>query len=704
MSEVILQYLKEHKQFINKEELKKKLKIKGEQQTNVFLSALTTLVENGSLFFDARKGYRLFDNNLGLAFGELEINRSGNGFVHTTSGDTIFIDKSDLNGALHGDNVTVSSITTGRKDQYKGEINKVIKRKTGNVIFEVIGNSYQASLVPYNPNESVPVTINKNSLKNLVDGELILIKVGTTMIDNSYIGEIIKTLGHKDDPGVDLKLIYNKYNIPIEFSDEALKEAKNLPTEVTEEEIIGRVDLRDKQIITIDCDDTKDRDDAVYVEKLPNGNYKLYTSISHISHYVKKDSSLYKEASIRNTSHYPNNTCNPMFPHTLSNGICSLNENVDRLTRTCEMEIDNLGNVVNYDIYLSVINSKKAMKYSEVNDILNGIDVYGYAPYKEQLLLMNELSDILEENRIRRNCIDFDIPDLGIVQNKSGKVEKITERNNGKSGRIIENFMLVTGSTVAEAHTWLPFIYRVHESPDSSAIYNAINLLRKSGFNIPKYNNVDEKTIIDIINRVGSTEEGQIVKSILLKSMERARYDIIDYPHYALQLEHHCHFTSPIRRFTDFRIHMLLDELETFDYSIEATNKLEDELYEIAKSASRTERIAMEIEDEALMMAMAEYMEGHIGEEYEAIITEVYKHGMFVKTKDNITGKIKFDNMTDDKYHFDPDKKAVIGKNHNKKHQIGNKIYVLVKDACKQTRTINFETISNKPKTLTKEK
>ena len=692
MREVILQYLEVNKNFIKKEELKKKLKIKGEEQTVSFLGALDALVEDGSLFFDERKGYRLFTNELGCVFGEIEINKSGNGFVHTNDGYTIFIDSLSLNGALNGDKVIVSSITFGRKDDFRGEVLRIVKRKTGNVIFEVVGNGKNATLIPYNINEYVDVSINKIELKNLVDGELVLVHVGTSKIENEYIGTITKVIGHRNDPGMDLKLIYTKYNVPVEFTDEALKEANNMPVEVLESERIGRRDLRDKNIITIDCDDTKDRDDAVYVEKLDNGNYKLYTSIAHISHYIKKDSSLYKEASIRNTSHYPNNTCNPMFPPKVSNGICSLNEEVDRLTRTCEMEFDKSGNLVNYDIYLSVINSKKAMKYGCVNQVLDGKIVNGYEEYVEQLKLMEELSNILEKARENRNCIDFDIPDIKLVQDKNGKMVQVIESGSGKAQRIIENFMLATGTTIAGHYSWLPFIYRVHEAPNVEVVKNVIKLLRLSGFNIPKSNNINETTIKNILDKIGSSEEAKIVREVLLKSMKRARYDVHNIGHFALQLEMYCHFTSPIRRFTDFRIHTLLDELDSFDYSQESIQELEKELIGIARRASNTEKLAQDIENEALMMAMAEYMEHHIGEEYKAIITEVYPHGMFVKTNEMISGKIKFENMLDDKYYFDSDKKAIIGRKTKKKYQIGNKIYVIAKDACKATRTINFET------------
>lgn len=700
MKDVILEYFNLNNHFISKEELKKRLNIKGEEQTQVFFDALEALVEDGSLFFDTKKGYRLFENDLGMAFGEIEINKSGNGFVHTNDGYNIFIESNDLNGALNGDRVIVSSIVFGKGDSYKGEVYKVIKRKTGKVLFEVVGNGYDATLIPYNKNEYVDVFVNRNEFKNLVNGEIVSVKVGCNKIDNQFLGEIEKVVGNVNDPDIDLKMIYESKGVVYEFSEDALREANEMPVSVSDDDLIGRVDLRDLDIVTLDCDDTKDRDDAVYVVKLDNGNYKLYTSIMHISNYIKKGSSLYKEASIRNTSHYPNNTCNPMFPFKVSNGICSLNEGVDRLARTCEMEFDSEGNLVNYDIYKSVIRSRKAMKYGDVNRILAGEHVEGYEKYEEQLRLMAELDNILQRAREDRNYVDFDIPDTKMVRDDDGKISGFVDDGIGKSQRIIENFMLATGTCVAEHYSWLPFIYRIHEAPNEMVVKNVIKLLRLSGFSIPKFNNVDERVLKNIIERLGNSDEAKLVRSILLKSMKRARYDTNNCGHFALQLPRYCHFTSPIRRFTDFRIHTLIDELEEMDYSEQSILNLEKELNDIAKRASESEKIAQEIESEAMAMAMAEYMEGHIGDEFSGVVCEVYQTGMLVKTNNLIIGKVGLWNISGDHYYYDDNKHAIVGRKHKEEYRIGNRVYVICKDACKATRSINFEIKNEQNKSL----
>ena len=577
--EMIVEYLSCNSGFISEGQLKHNLNIVGEEQTTSFYSELETLLEEGCLFFDEKRGYELFPEHQGYAYGKIEIKNEGYGFVEVADGNVIYIGEDNLNGALNEDVVIVSNITFGRKGDYRGSVYKVVKRSSYEVIFEVIGSGYNAILKPYNPNDKVLVDINRNQFKNLVDGELVSVSVGCDKIGDKYIANINGVVGHRNDADLDLKLIYYKYNVPVDFSREALEEAQNLPTWVSDKEIKGRVDLRDKEIVTIDCVDTKDRDDAVYVERLSNGHYKLYVSISHISYYVKRDSSLYKEACSRRTSHYPIKTCNPMFPHKLSNGICSLDPNVDRLARTCEMEFDGSGNLVDYNIYLSVIRSRKAMNYDDANLVIEGYNIPGYLKYLEQLKLMVELNDLLDMKRRLRNCLEFDIDKIELSNSNNG----FELASKGKFQRVIENFMLVTGHTVASHYSWLPFIYRIHESPSEDVVRNVIKILVKSGFDIPNYRNINAKTIKDIIDRVGNSEEGRIVRNILLHSMKRARYNVINIGHFALQYDIHSHFTSPIRRIADFRIHMLLDELDGFEYSENSIARLEKDLLEICR-------------------------------------------------------------------------------------------------------------------------
>ena len=682
-----------------KEEIKKQLKLKGENQEKILESAIKELEENGIIFFDSKKGYRIFPTDCDLVFGQIEINKAGTGFVHTKNGYTILIENIDLNGALNGDNVIASITSNKRKDFYSGEIFKIVKRKNGNLIFEVVGNGSCASLVPYNINENVLVDINSNQLKNLIDGEYVLVSVGCNNEYGTFKGNIEKIIGHKDDPNIELKTIFAKYNIPVEFDEEVLKEASLIPKEVSEEEIKDRVDLRNENIFTIDCDNTKDRDDAVGIKKLDNGNYLLKVNISHVSHYIKEGSKLFNEALTRCFSHYLGNTCNPMFPHTISNGICSLNQDVDRLTRTVEMEINYKGEIVNYNIYKSVINSKLEMSYSKVNDLLNGKSVKGYNKYYSDLSLMADLNYILEEARRNRNYLDFDTSEANILE-KNDEIIGVAKNDLGLSGKIIENFMIIANNVVYSNFAWFTLAYRVHETPNEEKVREIIDILRKSGIKIPKIKNVNANTLKSIIENLGTDETAEVARECLLRSMKKAGYSTENLGHFALQLDTYGHFTSPIRRVIDLLTHTIIDNIEEFNVSKESFDHFDSLLKEVCKKANDIEKIGDLMEEEANDMLMAKYMKNHIGEEFEVIVTEIGKNSMLVRTKNLIRGKIKIENMLDDTYYYDRDKQAIIGKKEKKKYQIGTKLFVLVKNASPANRTINFEIPKQKIKKI----
>ena len=701
LKNLIIMYFEQNNKKLTATELKKQFKIKGEKQTDIFDSAINTLVEDGSLFFDG-KTYKLFTRDLSIAYGEIEINNIGNGIIHTKYG-TIFIDNANLNGALNGDKVTIHEIKKSKKqDCYEGKIYQVLKRNTGKVVFKVEGNGMEAVLTPYNKNNNVDIIINKNEFKDLRDGDYVVVEVFTEKKDNKFLAEINKVIGNTESKEIDVRILFEEHNIPVEFSKDVEKEAKNLPTIVSQEEINDRIDLRNKPILTIDCDNTKDRDDAIYVEKLPNGNFKLFVNISDVSHYVKRNSKLFKEALRRCNSHYINNTCNPMFPKELSNGICSLNANVDRLTKTIEMEINKDGQVVEYSIYKSVINSKKAMKYSKVNKVLNNEAVEGYEEFTQQLKTMNELNIILENARHQRNYIDFDIRDVEQIEDNYGEIIDFKQAETGNAQLMIENFMVIANETVARHFYWIPFIFRIHEEPNEKSIKEVLDLLRNSGYKIPPYKNINEKTLKGILKELSKTDKLDIAKSKILKRMKRARYCTENLGHYALQLDHYCHFTSPIRRIADFIIHTIIDEIDTINYSKENLDLLQKELQEICNDASRTEKLSKYLEEKGMLYQMAKYMKKHIGKEFEAYITEIYEHGMLAKTNNMIVGKLDIDDMKDDEYYYDYDKNAIIGKKNKQKYTIGDKVYVIVKDASKTNKIVNFILKDRKTKKLTK--
>ena len=701
MDELILmlkELFEKNKNFYTFASIKKLLNIKGEEKNKILSKALNEMVESGDIFYDKKLGYRAFPTKDGYAFGTLYLNKVGTGFVTTNDGYTILIENSDLNGALNGDSVIVYNIFQRVKDYFHGEIYKVTKRKTGKILYEVVGSGDKATLVPYNQSENVPVYINKNDMKKLMDGDVILVKVGCNMDFGMYEGYIDNIVGHITDPDIDIKLICNKYGIPYVFSKNAKEEADKMKEYVDGDDLTGRVDLRKENIFTIDCDNTKDRDDSVGIKKLDNGNYLLKVNISHVSHYISKDSAIFKEALMRTTSHYLGNSVIPMIPSKISNGICSLEPGKDRLTKTVELEINNNGEVVNYNIYDSAINSRLAMSYSNVNKVLNGEQLPEYLPYKEDLELMKELNDILEKARDKRNYINFDTPEVETIQDKESNTTIFSKLDYGTAGKIIENFMLVANETVYKHFAWHILAYRVHEFPDEKKVREILKILKSSGIKLPKIENIDSRSLKTIINSLNDDEISQIVKEYLLKGMKKARYDTKNVGHFALQYDTYGHFTSPIRRIMDLIMHMTIDDIENFDYSENSVKSFENFLNDICEKTNKIEKIDELMTNEYLEMKMAEYMKDHIGEEFEVYVTDILKRGMIVRTKNLIKGKVRIDDMEDDQYHYDESTHALIGRNTKKKYQLGNKLCVLVKDASKESATIYFSLPKQKVK------
>lgn len=702
LKNTIKNYFVKSKKTMTYYELRKLFNIKGEEQTSYFIDALNELVEDGSLFFDSKKGYKLFTNDIGLVYGEIQINKSGTGFVHTKDGYTILIENNDLRGALNGDKVIVNSIIKTKRDYFKGEIYKVLKRKNENVVFEVIGDGMNASLIPRSNLININVIINKNELKDLYDGQLVLVKVGTECIDGAYKAEIDKIIGHIDNSDVDIDAVFYKYGIPINFSEEAKSELTTIPDHVREIDLKNVVDLTNLNILTIDCDNTKDRDDAVYGEKLENGNYRLYVNIARPNYYVKKGSHLYKEAFEKQFSYYPGNSCNPMLPDKLSNGICSLNKEVLRLTKTIQIEIDPNGEFVDVKVYNSVINSKMAMKYSEVNKIYNNETVPEYKKYVDELLTLKSISDIYEKRKIKRNYLNFDIPNIKMKEDSNKNAIDFHFDSNGKAGKVIENCMLMADKGFLMYYSWLNLIYRVQESPDQKHIKEIVDIIRKSGYDIPKPKNITASYLCKILNKLNEIDKQKILSSLLLKGTKRARYDTTNIGHFALQEKEHGHFSAPIRRYTDFINFEVVDQIENGNFDLEKVPEIEKELKLVAEKANKMEVIAEKIEEEVRLIKMAGYMQERIGEEFDAYICNISTHSMFARTENLIIGKIRLEDILDDTYYFDENKHCIIGRNNKKQYKIGDKIKIIVKDASKANQTINFKIDNSKVKTLKK--
>lgn len=584
----------------------------------------------------------------------------------------------DINGALKND----LCLFVIDKESKKAKVKKIIKRFNDLVVCELMDNKLKI----YGDNKYVDVPSNEYS--RLVEGSRVLIKLKNDGLN----GNIVEIIGHKDDPGIDLIQIALSKCFSLDFSEEYLKELEKFPNHVKEDEIKGRLDLRNKLIYTIDCDNTKDMDDAISVEKKENGNYVLGVHIADVSHYVKLGSEIFKEAFKRGNSLYMLNTVIPMIHKFLSNGICSLNPSVDRLTKSCFMEIDKDGNIVDYKIVKSVIRSKKKMKYSEVNKLLEENKmVAGYEPFIDNLKLANELNNILNKARIERGYVKFMSNDLIVELDKNNKPLEFKMQEQKTAETMIENCMLMANQTVAINYSWLPFIYRIHEMPDKNTVINILQFLKKLGYNIPLIKNVDnQKALQGILRDLSSDKDFKIISNFILRGMKKAKYSTENTGHFALAYEHYTHFTSPIRRLSDLMVHILIDLYEKNNYMInEEIENLEQLLIDVCIQASFKERKAIEAENEANAMKMAEYMEGHINEYFNGKIINIDSSGVTVEVN-NIIGHVNFSDIKKDSYKFNKENFTLFGKKTKQTLKIGDNVRIKVLSASKEYRTIDF--------------
>jgi len=520
------------------------------------------------------------------------------------------------------------------------------------------------------------------------------------MSRNKYLGKITTVIGHKDDPGIDIKLIAYKHNIYEEFSNKALEQTDGIPIEVRESDKIGRTDLTDKLIFTIDGADTKDIDDAISYE-YKDGLHELGVHIADVSYYVTENSYLDKDALERGTSSYLADSVIPMLPHKLSNGICSLNEGVIRLTQSCVMKIDNKGNVIDYDIFPSFIKSRKKMTYNKVNDIImrNNVDPE-YVDYVDILNQMNNLAHILRNNKIRRGYIDFDLDEAKVIVDEDKNVIGIEKRVREDGEKLIEDFMIAANETVA-THIYnmnLPFVYRVHDVPNSEKIDKFIRLVSIFGHKITgKFKDLTPISMQKLLSQLKDAPQYKILSSMLLRSMRKAVYQRENIGHFGLGSKCYTHFTSPIRRYPDLMVHRLLRKYlyenkidnETIDY-------YQANLDYITTQSSEREQAAVEAEREVMDMKMAEYMESHIGEEYEGTISGVENFGMFVELDNMIEGLVHINSLKGDYYNLVEELLCLIGQNTKKRYTIGDRVKVKVVAASREARTIDFELVGDK--------
>lgn len=656
------------------------------------------LVNEYIVFKSKKDKYILMKNCPSLKIGRIAINKKGFGFLILDKEDDIYISAENLNNAVHNDIVLVELLKKGLKPE--GHVLKIVKRDLENIVGEVYLNNHKMMLKPDDDKLNLTIFLSPETTKNCVEGHKILAHLSKKVGSKSYIADCLKILGHKDDAGIDILSIAYKYNIIDDFSENTIKELDSIPDSVAKSELENRTNLTNEMIFTIDGADTKDIDDAISLSYHDN-IYTLGVHIADVSHYVKENTALGDDAYNRGTSAYLADTVIPMIPHKLSNGICSLNEGVIRLSMSCVMDIDTKGDVIKYDIFPSFIKSNKKMTYTCVNEILEGKKTpEGYEPFVDTLLKMNELAKILRKKKRKNGYIEFDIPEAKIIQDENGKAIDIKKREQKAAENLIEDFMIAANETVAThiSNMELPFIYRVHDLPNNEKIEDFLNLVKALGYKITtNIKEITPKTMQSLHNELSDKPEFSILSSLLLRSMKKAEYSKTNIGHFGLASKSYTHFTSPIRRYPDLVVHRLLKTyLIDKDFSMSTINYLDNALVTIAEHSSEREVASINAERDVNDMKMAEYMESHIGEEYTGTISSVTNFGFFVELENLVEGLVHINSLKGDYYNYVPELLSLIGKSTKKTYRVGDKVKIKVVNASKESALIDFEIVSDK--------
>ena len=700
MREEIIELLGKEKRALSATEICDKLNLNTAGELKKLLDDLRILEEGYTVYRSNKDKYMLFENSH-LLKGRLSVNKKGFGFVIVDGRDEdIYIDAKNMNGALNNDLVVVEELKGQNGKKTEGRVVKVLKKENNLIVGEykiIDGNPH---FIPDDKKLRMEIILDNKDLDDLVDGHKIQVSIVKEMGKYKYLGEVVKIIGHKNDPGVDILSIIYDHGINDVFTDEVMEEVNALPSEVLDSDRKGRKDLTDMTIFTIDGDDTKDIDDAISISK-KGENYILGVHIADVSYYVKEGTALYKEAYSRGTSVYLVDRVVPMLPHKLSNGICSLNPNVDRLAISCIMEITPNGKIVSHDIFESVIRSRIQMTYKKVNKILNDEETpEGYEPFKDDLKLMWELAKILRKEKLSRGYLDFDVDEPKILVDENCKPYDVVLRERGKGENMIEDFMIAANETVAEHvfYMGLPFVYRVHEVPDNEKVEEFLNSISMLGYHIVGDRNfVYPKSMKKILDQLRDKEGFEILSTLLLRCMKKAVYKPENLGHYGLASKCYTHFTSPIRRFPDTTVHNLLRKYIFNEPNDKELNRLieywEENLPALCDHASEKERDSIDCERDVESMKMAEYMESHIGEEYDGTISSVMNFGLFVQLDNMIEGLVHISEIKGDYYTFDETTHTLRGEKKGKMYKLGQKVRVVVTNASKENSTIDFNLV-----------
>lgn len=630
--------------------------------------------------------------------GTYQAHARGFGFVAVEGeDDDIFISEDDTNGAFHGDQVevTIKSAPDGKRRE--GKVVRILSHGTTRLVGYFQKNKNFGFVVPDNQRFIKDVFVPLERSKGAVTGHKVVVELTKYGGDNKKPeGKIVEIIGHVNDPGTDIMSIVKGYDLPIEFPEKVLNQAERVAKDVSTADMAGRMNIRDWQMVTIDGEDAKDLDDAISLTK-EGENYKLGVHIADVTNYVQEKSALDREAYKRGTSVYLVDRVIPMLPHILSNGICSLNEGEDRLALSCIMTINDKGNVVDYKIAETVICVDRRMTYTSVKKILEEQDEEECKKYEEfvpMFQMMEKVAGILREKRKKRGSIDFDFPETKMVLDEQGKPIELKPYDRNVATKIIEDFMLLANETVAEHYFWqeIPFVYRTHEQPDEEKIQKLAIFINNFGHSMHIANNaVRPKEIQKLLVKVEGTNEEALISRLALRSMKQAKYTPENTGHFGLATTYYCHFTSPIRRYPDLQIHRIIKEDLRGRMNENRREHYEKILPEVTKQCSERERLAEEAERETIKLKKVEYMEEHIGEVFEGVISSITKWGIYVELPNTIEGLVHVTNMHDDHYDYIEERFEMVGEHTRKVYKLGQTVYIVATGTDRLQRTIDFE-------------
>lgn len=641
---------------------------------------------------------------MGMIVGKLSVHQKGFGFLIPDDEEhqDVFIPSSFINGALHGDRVMVqiTKEDIGKK-KCEGEVVKIIDRANKTVIGVFESSRNFGFVVPEDKRIQNDIFIPKAKTNGAEDGDVVIVEIiEWAGKRRNPEGKVIDILGKKGDKGIDILTIIKKHGLPEEFPPKVQKYAEGIEEEIPKSEYKRRVDLRDVRMVTIDGEDAKDLDDAVSIERLENGNYKLGVHIADVSNYVKELNPLDKEALKRGTSVYLIDRVIPMLPRELSNGICSLNPKVDRLTLSCIMTIDKKGKVLDHEIVESIIRTDERMTYTDVTKILKDHDeelINRYDYLYDDFKAMEELCNILRAKRLGRGAIDFNFEESKIILNENGKPIDIKPYDREIANRMIEEFMLVCNETVAEHMYWanVPFVYRIHEDPDEDKLQHFSDFIYNMGYSLKSSREVHPKALQAILEKVQGKKEETVVSTLLLRSMMQAKYSPECVGHFGLAAKYYCHFTSPIRRYPDLMIHRIIKEFINGKIDPKRSERLSGIVDYASKQSSDMERRAQDAEREVDDLKKAEYMSERIGEQYHGIISSVTNFGFFVELPNTIEGLVHITELDDDYYVYDERHLSLIGELTKKIYRLGDEVKIKVDRVNIDTHDIYFKLVEN---------